>query len=76
MIGINRPLTILLFAGVLFSPATKAQNLDVEVVAAGLNFPVYLTSPPADTARLFVLEYRDGRIRIIKNGTLLSTSDR
>jgi glucose/arabinose dehydrogenase len=43
----------------------------LQEIASGLAFPVYLTSPPADE-RLFVLE-KDGRIRVIKGGTLLET---
>ena len=34
--------------------------------------PVYLTSPPGDTSRLFVVE-KMGRIRIVKNGSELAT---
>jgi len=41
-------------------------------VATGLNFPVYLTAPPGDSDRLFIVE-KVGTIRIIKNGTLLAT---
>ncbi len=43
--------------------------LALETVATGLDFPLYLTAPTGD-ARLFVVE-KTGRIRIIKNGTLL-----
>ena len=39
-------------------------------VARDLSQPVGLTSPPGDTHRLFVVE-KTGRIRIIKDGTLL-----
>ncbi len=42
------------------------------VVTNGLSFPLFLTAPSGDLSRLFVIE-KDGRIRIIKNGTLLST---
>lgn len=42
----------------------------VEVVATGLVFPVYLTQPPGDTTRLFIVQ-RAGRIRVIRNGALL-----
>src|SRR4051812_31234237 len=45
-------------------------SLSVVEVAAGLSAPLYLTSPPGDS-RLFVVE-QAGRIRIVKNGTLLS----
>jgi glucose/arabinose dehydrogenase len=34
--------------------------------------PVYVTAPPGDTHRLFVVE-RAGRIRVVKDGTVLST---
>lgn len=43
----------------------------LQVVATGIVFPTYLTQPPADTSRLFVIE-RAGRIRVIRNGTLLA----
>ena len=34
--------------------------------------PVYVTSPPGDTSRLFVVE-KTGRIRIVKDGSALTT---
>jgi len=49
-------------------PATF--NLSVVETAAGLSAPLYLTSPAGDS-RLFVVE-QPGRIRIVKNGTLLT----
>jgi glucose/arabinose dehydrogenase len=39
-------------------------------VASGLSFPLYLTAPPGDLTRLFIVE-KTGAIRIIKNGALL-----
>jgi glucose/arabinose dehydrogenase len=52
---------------------TTASNgpvpLTLETVASGLDFPLYLTAPAGDS-RLFVVE-KTGRIRIIKDGTLL-----
>ena len=42
-------------------------------VVSGLQRPVYLTAPPLDTNRLFVVE-QEGRIRIVKNGVLLPTA--
>jgi hypothetical protein len=41
-------------------------------VASGLTNPTFLTAPPGDTGRLFVLE-QNGYVRIIKHGTLLAT---
>jgi hypothetical protein len=48
-------------------------SLSLLLVKSGLNFPIFLTAAPGDTSRLFVLE-KGGLIRIIKNGTLLTTS--
>ncbi|HUL58457.1 MAG TPA: PQQ-dependent sugar dehydrogenase [Anaeromyxobacteraceae bacterium] len=41
------------------------------VVSAGLSAPVHVTSPPGETARLFVVE-QAGRIRLVKDGVLLA----
>src|SRR5688572_2135161 len=46
-------------------------DLAIELVAEGLTAPVFLTAPDGD-ARQFVVE-RNGRIRIIENGALLTT---
>ena len=43
-----------------------------EVVATGLSGALFVTAPPGDTARIFVVR-RGGTIQIIENGTLLST---
>ncbi len=42
-------------------------NLTLTSVGDGLSRPVYITSPPGDTARLFVLE-QPGRIQILSGG--------
>jgi glucose/arabinose dehydrogenase len=47
-------------------PAVK-----LKVVASGLSAPVFATSPPGDTHRLFVVE-KTGRIRTIRDGSLLA----
>ena len=39
-------------------------------VVTGLSFPLYLTAPPGDLDRLFIVE-KAGIIRIVKGGTLL-----
>jgi glucose/arabinose dehydrogenase len=46
--------------------------LGLQPVASGLNFPLYLTAPPNDVSRLFVVE-KGGTIRIISNGAVLAT---
>jgi hypothetical protein len=45
--------------------------LALETVVSGLSQPLFLTAPSGDS-RLFVIE-REGRIRIVGNGTLLPT---
>src|SRR5215208_4491586 len=44
----------------------------LQPIASGLSSPLYLTSPPGDLNRLFIVE-QTGAIRIVKNGTLLPT---
>jgi glucose/arabinose dehydrogenase len=44
----------------------------LELVADGLEQPLYLASPPGDSNRLFVVE-REGRIRIVRDGAVVST---
>jgi glucose/arabinose dehydrogenase len=48
-------------------PGTGAR---LSEVVAGLSFPIYLTSPPGDLNRLFIVE-RAGVVRIVKDGSLL-----
>src|SRR5262245_31617000 len=71
--GVRSLLPILLSALMAGSDSTAnggAGDVSLETVATGLEFPLYLASPPGD-ARLFVVE-KGGRIRIIKDGTVLS----
>jgi glucose/arabinose dehydrogenase len=55
------------------APASQAQGLQGIEIASGLSAPLYVCSPPGDTARLFVLEQTTARIKIIKNGVVLGT---
>jgi glucose/arabinose dehydrogenase len=55
-------------SGAPIEPEPVTELRAVQVVA-GLSAPVHLTTPPGD-ARLFVVE-QAGRIRIIRNGTLV-----
>lgn len=52
-------------------PPPGSDSIVLEPVVTGLDLPLYLTAPPGD-ARLFVVE-KTGRIRIVKDGALLST---
>src|SRR5579884_1120789 len=52
------------------SPAAPG-GLALEPVASGLSAPLYLTAPPGDTTRLFVVE-QGGRVRIVAHGRLLA----
>lgn len=61
---------VLLFPGCSEGPAEPFRLRLVEV-AAGLDDPVHLVSPPGDP-RLFVIE-RPGRIRLIEDGQLRAT---
>lgn len=53
-------------------PPSGTVPVRLQEIASGLAFPLYLTSPPGDTERLFILE-RAGTIRIVKAGALLPT---
>jgi glucose/arabinose dehydrogenase len=57
--------------GSLGPPAGQVPG-GLEQVASGLAFPLYLTAPPGDAARLFIVE-KGGGIRIVKDGNLLPT---
>ena len=56
-------------SGPTLPQGTGARLLEI---ASGLSFPLYLTAPPNDAARRFIVE-KTGGIRIVKNGTLLVT---
>ena len=47
-------------------PAVSLQRL-----AGVFDYPVYVTAPPGDRSRLFVVE-KTGRIRVVKNGAVLA----
>jgi cysteine-rich repeat protein len=59
--------TSALCAGV---PSTAGTDIHTIRVASALEAPLFVTAPPLDTNRFFVLE-QAGRIRIVKNGVLL-----
>jgi glucose/arabinose dehydrogenase len=45
----------------------------IQLVASQLSSPLLVTAPPGDTARVFIVE-QTGRIRIVRNDTLLPTA--
>lgn len=53
------------------TPPPGPVSLRLVTVAQGLINPLFVTAPPGDNARLFVVE-QGGRIRIVKNGQLLA----
>jgi len=53
-------------------PAPGPADVRLQEVATGLDFPVLVTTPPGDMDRLFVVE-KSGKIRIIRNGSVVST---
>jgi glucose/arabinose dehydrogenase len=61
-----------LTSSILMIGNTGATALTTELVADGFSKPVYLTSPPNDDSRLFIVEQHSGQIKIIKNSTVLT----
>ena len=53
-------------------PPALDSTIGLRQVASGLAFPLYLTAPPDDPSRVFVVE-KGGRIRVIRNDSLLAT---
>ncbi|RKY20156.1 MAG: hypothetical protein DRQ55_08610 [Planctomycetota bacterium] len=63
--------TLLAAALFLAAPLASGQApLALQLVAHGLEIPVFATAPPGDLTRIFVLELYTGRVRLIKNGQL------
>lgn len=68
--------SFLVFVMLILAPmAHAATPLKTVRIASGLSKPLFVTSPPGDTARLFIVEQRGadnrGRIKIYKNGAML-----
>jgi glucose/arabinose dehydrogenase len=58
-------------AGLAAAPAAAHAALGLQTVDT-FSSPTYITSPPGDTHRLFVVERLDGTVRIVKDGTKLA----
>ena len=52
--------------GLVQAGIAGAQEFEVTRVATGLSEPVYLTAPPGDLERVFVVEQHTGQIRILR----------
>lgn len=67
-------LTAAALAATLALPgAAHAQTLAAQIVASGLNKPIYMTHSHSDATRLYVAEQR-GVIKLIKNGVLQASA--
>src|SRR3989475_2934755 len=53
-------------------PTVSGTAIRSMFVASGLAHPTYVTAPPLDPNRLFIVE-RPGRVRLVKNGALQTT---
>ncbi len=72
----NTTLAVLALAVFLAPLAANAGNeppVTTTRVAAGLSSALYVTSPPGDFERLFIVEQNTARIRILRNGAVLAT---
>ena len=58
------------FAAIVWTQPALAQ-LQTQIVATGLDRPLFVTSPPEDS-RLFIVE-QGGLIKVLQNGTVLPT---
>jgi len=77
--AIKRSILAVLTLVLVASPAAVAGDQDGAIplatkrVAAGLSSPLYVSSPPGDFERLFIVEQNSARIKILKNGQILAT---
>lgn len=75
----RRAILSVLAVSCLLTPAAFAGDeqgaaaLSTRRIATGLSAALYVTSPPGDFERLFIVEQNTARIRILKNGALLAT---
>lgn len=69
LLGAGMALAVLTIAA---SEINAATPLTTTRVASGLTLPIWVTAPPGDVHRIFVIE-KQGRIRIVNDGVLLTT---
>src|SRR5436853_2545979 len=61
--------------GFLAERRSRAVTLKTERVASGLSSPLFVTAPPNDSKRLFILEHHTGRIRILDLASGIMNAD-
>jgi len=74
MLKVNK-LVLIIFVcliTVAILPVASATDITTERVASGLSSPIFVTSPPGDGQRLFIVE-QPGRIKILQDGQVLNT---
>src|SRR5262245_51347089 len=52
--------------GAIVALISATDGFATQRVATGLNEPVFLTAPPGDTTRVFIVEQHTGAIRILR----------
>jgi glucose/arabinose dehydrogenase len=57
----------------MFSSNASSIELRAERVASGLSRPIFITAPPGDTDRLFIVEQNSAKIKILTSGEVLAT---
>jgi glucose/arabinose dehydrogenase len=62
----NPSLSLVVVASLSMTSAVCAQSFGLERVATGLSRPVFLTAPPGDAERVFIVEQQTGAIRILR----------
>src|SRR5690349_1692216 len=64
-------IVVLAIAALAVLPATaQAQSLGLALISKGLKNPIYVTTAPGDSSRIFIV-LKGGSIRILQNGRLL-----
>ncbi|HEV8305269.1 MAG TPA: PQQ-dependent sugar dehydrogenase, partial [Gemmatimonadales bacterium] len=66
------PLLVLSLSCGSGSTQPPAGTVALHLISGALSSPLYVTSPPGDTARLFVVE-QGGAVRVFRHDTLLAT---
>jgi glucose/arabinose dehydrogenase len=71
----RRRISVLLAVAGALTAGPAAAEFGTERVASGLQRPVFLTAPPGDTERVFIVEQHTGNVRILRlaDRTLLAT---